>query len=140
MDSSRTRLAAIVSLAHDFEELFDQFFDGDELPPVWSPPIDLFVSDRAVHLTIEIPGVNPAEMEIRIGPRLVVVRGNKPAPDGARRGVSFYESEIPCGPFEKRIALPVAVIPESYRVGLVSGVLSVELDRASAVPRVIRVE
>jgi HSP20 family molecular chaperone IbpA len=139
MDSA-ARLRAIVSLAHDLDEFFEQFMGGSELPPVWSPPVDLFLSDRRVHLTVEIPGVNPQDMEIRIGPRLLVVRGYKPAPADARHGVSFYESEIPYGPFEKRVALPVTVLPESYRVELASGVLAIELERASSVPRVVKIE
>lgn len=135
-----TRLRAIVSFAKEIDELFEQFFDAAEMPPVWTPALDLFVSDSSVHLMFAVPGVSAEDMEVRIGPRSVVVRGTKAVPASVRQGVSFYESEIPYGPFEKRVALPVPVQPQSYRMEFADGVLALELERAIAGVRVIRVE
>lgn len=120
--------------------MFEQFFREDELPPLWDPPIDLFVSDDSVHITLELPGVPANNIELRIGPRMVVVRGSKPVPAAVRQGVSFYESEITYGPFEKRITLPTTVVPESNETSLRDGVLTIELARSAVRARVIKVE
>ena len=135
-----TRLRAIVYIAKEIDELFEQFFETAEMPPVWSPALDLFVSDSKVHLMFAVPGVRAEDMEVRIGPRSVVVRGTKAVPASVRQGVSFYESELPYGPFEKRVALPAPVLPQSYRVGFADGVLTLELERAATGVRMIRVE
>jgi HSP20 family protein len=120
--------------------MFEQFFQSEELPPLWSPPIDLFVSDTQVHVTLELPGVPAAHLEVRIGPRTVLVRGRKPMPDSVRQGVSFYESEISYGPFEKRISLPATVLPESHEVSLKDGVLAITLARYGSRVKVIKVD
>jgi HSP20 family protein len=133
-------LRAIVCIAREIDEMFEQFFREDELPPLWSPPIDMFVSDTKVHVTLELPGVPAAQLEVRIGPRTIVVRGEKPVPDSVRQGVSFYESEISYGPFEKRVALPATVMPESHEVSLKDGVLAIVLARSGSRSRVITVE
>jgi HSP20 family protein len=135
-----TGVRAIVCVAREVDELLERFFAADELPPLWSPAMDLFVSDQAAHVNLELPGVPDSELEVRIGPRMVVVRGTKPVPVSLKQGVSFHESEIPYGPFEKRIALPVAVRPERHRVALSRGVLEIEVERAGLQVRVVKVD
>jgi HSP20 family molecular chaperone IbpA len=61
-------------------------------------------------------------------------------PSRVRRGVSFYESQIPYGGFEKRVNLPFPVNPDSFKVELKDGVLSLELDRAAIGARVVRID
>jgi HSP20 family protein len=134
------RIRAIVSIAEEIDELFDRFFESDDLPPVWSPPVDLYLSDRKVHLRVELPGVSLRDVEVRIGPRSLLVRGEKPVPVKVRGGVSFYEAEIPYGPFEKRVVLPAVVKPEAHEVEMKDGVLSIEIERAGSVPRVVKIE
>jgi HSP20 family protein len=132
-------LRAIVSIVQEIDEAFERFFGSDEPAVLWSPPIDLFVSDRTVHLFVEIPGVAPRDLEIRVSPRTVVVRGLKPMPAQARRGVNFYECEILYGWFEKRVALPSPVNPDRFTIEMKDGILDMELERAS-ITRVVRVE
>ena len=55
--------------------------------------------------------------------------------------MTFYESQIPYGGFEKRVSLPVTVDPDSIKVSIKDGVLSLELDRVEgSTVKVIRIE
>jgi HSP20 family protein len=139
MDRLR-RLGAIVSVSRDIDELFERFFGADESNAVWEPLVDLFVSEHQVHLMVEVPGVAGSEVHVRVGTRMVQILGIKRPPDKVRRGVSFYESQIPYGGFEKRVSLPFPVNPDSIKVEFKDGVLSLELDRVVGGVRVIRIE
>ena len=140
MDRFR-RLGAIVSVSHDIDELFEKFFGVGESNAVWEPPVDLFVSEHKVYLIAEVPGVPGAEVHVRVGARTVHILGIKRPPQKVRRGVTFYESQIPYGGFEKRVSLPFAVDPDSIKVNIKDGVLSLELERTVGnTVRVIRVE
>ena len=140
MDRFR-RIGALVSISHDIDELFEKFFGVGESNAVWEPPVDLFVSEHKVYLMAEVPGVPGAEVHVRVGARMVHILGIKRPPVKVRRGVTFYESQIPYGGFEKRVSLPFPVNPDSIKVSIKDGVLSLELDRTlGSTVKVIRVE
>jgi len=139
MDRFR-RVSAIVSVSRGIDELFEQFFGVGESNAVWEPPVDLFVSEQKVYLMAEVPGVAGSEIHVRVGTRAVQILGIKRPPDRARRGMAFYESQIPYGGFEKRVSLPFPVNPDSIKVDFKNGVLSLELDRVGGGTRVIRIE
>jgi len=135
------RFNAIVSVSHDIDDLFERFFGVQESNAVWEPPVDLFVTERKVYLMAEVPGVAVSEVNVRVGSRGVQILGTKRPPEKMRRGVTFYESQIPYGSFEKRVSLPFTVNPDSVKVSVKDGVLSLELDRAGgSTVKVIRVE
>jgi HSP20 family protein len=138
MDRPR-RVGAIVSISPDIDELFERFFGPEEYNAVWEPPVDLFASEARVYLMAELPGIAGADINVRVGSRAVQIHGTKRPPDKVRRGVSFYESQIPYGRFGKRVSLPYAVNPDSVKVEFKDGVLTLELDRVGG-PRVIHVE
>jgi HSP20 family protein len=140
MDRFR-RFSGIVSVSYDIDELFERFFGVEESNAVWEPPIDLFVSEHKIYLMAEVPGVPGSEVHVRVGARMVQILGIKRPPEKVRRGVTFYESQIPYGGFEKRVSLPFTVNPDSIKVNIKDGVLSLELDRVGgSTVRVIRVE
>ncbi len=140
MDRYR-RLGAIISISQDIDELFEKFFGVGESNAVWEPPVDLFVSEHKVYLMAEVPGVPGGEVHVRVGVRMVQILGIKRPPQKVRRGVTFYESQIPYGGFEKRVSLPFPVNPDSIKVNIKDGVLSLELDRTvGSTVKVIRVE
>jgi HSP20 family protein len=140
MDRFR-RLSAIVSVSRDIDELFETFFGSQESNAVWEPPIDLFVTEQKIYLMAEVPGVPGSEVHVRVGSRTVQIIGIKRPPAKVRRGVTFYESQIPYGGFEKRVSLPFTVNPDSIKVNIKDGVLSLELDRAQgSTVKVIRIE
>jgi len=134
------RLQAVVSVGRDIDELFERFFGTERGEAVWQPLADLFVTEKKVHLLVEIPGVEVSDIRLTVGPTSVQITGRKRVPDVVKRGVSFYEAEIPYGEFDKRVRLPFPVNPESYKIEVENGVLSLVLDRAGTGVRVIEIE
>lgn len=94
----------------------------------WTPRIDLYEYPDRLVLKADVPGVVPADLEVRIDPGELTIRGVRrpPAdldPAGARR------LERPFGPFVRRYSLPESADPERTRATYQLGVLEVVVGR-----------
>ena len=100
----------------------------------YRPQCDCFRTDDppALHLVLELPGMDPDSVELLVSGRTFVVSGNRERPivPGAR----YQQMEIEYGPFQRRIELghdvDAADATASYERGLLSVVLPLA-DRAA---------
>jgi HSP20 family protein len=106
----------------------------------WRPLFDIYADNDRVHLTVELPGVDRADIRLSVRRDHVRLSGRKQVPATVRPGVSFYSSEIPYGRFDLVVALPVPVDTGAARAVLRRGVLLVELDRARPDNRTVPVD
>lgn len=86
---------------------------------VWEPLIDIFESEEAIFILIALPGVDPAEIQIALAGRDLVVSGASSRPLACREAV-VRRLEIPSGRFERRIELPAGTFeigPREYSRG-----------------------
>jgi HSP20 family molecular chaperone IbpA len=79
---------------------------------VWEPPVDVFETERCVWVSVVLPGVGKAGLEMRLDGNVLVVAGHRRLPD-TLRGAVIHRLEIPQGRFERRITLP----PGHFEVG-----------------------
>jgi HSP20 family protein len=91
------------------------------------PQCDCFRTDEppALHLLLELPGIDPAAVRIvAVGTTLVVsgVR-ERPHPSAAR----YHQVEIEYGPFERRIELAEDVDAEAAAASYEAGMLRLEV-------------
>jgi HSP20 family protein len=87
----------------------------------WRPQIDIYETAEAIIIWAEIAGVLREEIQLEIAPGTVKISGIRRG--GARAGDARYHlAEIPCGYFERTLALPVLIDTETagavYRDGL----------------------
>lgn len=132
----------IVKFYDEASILFDEFmamhyslFDS-----FWTPAADLFVTDEAVCLMIEIAGVKKEDLTIFLAPTWIHVRGLKESPKTYDQGVNFYKLEIPYGFFQKRVALPYRIEPKSLKINLKDGLLTLRMRRKEKGVEIIKVE
>ena len=94
------------------------------------PQCDCYRTDDppVLHLTVELPGIDPDTVEIAATERTLVVSGRRerPQPEGAR----WHQVEIDYGPFERRIDLAEDVEPEIASTTYEDGLLHLELPLA----------
>ncbi len=108
----------------------------------WTPSVDVFYVDgppRAV-VHVELPGVDPATIDLEVRGRELVVRGTRPAQDPGGR--LYQQVEIPRGAFRRVVELGALVASEAASARYEAGILEVTLPLAPDEPsgRTVRVE
>jgi HSP20 family protein len=92
----------------------------------FEPPVECFTRDKQVVLRMELPGIEPADVQVTtLGDRLVVKGEKKEHKEIKEADVHFRE--IRHGQFERSFALPNGVKPEQVKAFFRNGVLEVSL-------------
>jgi HSP20 family protein len=102
------------------------------------PPVDCIRSEDppALHVVVELPGVDPRSIKVIAADRVLVVAGERRRPDVSGR---YQQLEIEYGVFERRIQLDEPVDTEAAAARYELGILTVVLPIAPKPPRPERV-
>jgi HSP20 family protein len=105
---------------------------------VFRPQVDCIRSEDppALHVVVELPGVDPASLKVVAADRVLVVAGERLRPPISGR---YRQLEIEYGPFQRRIPLDEPVDTEAASARYEQGMLTVELPIAAQAPREERV-
>jgi HSP20 family protein len=99
------------------------WYDGDESQPlsggkrwgngvrthIWRPPTDVFETDEAVIVRVEIAGMREDDFSISIAGNQLTVRGNRPDVQERR---AYHQMEIFFGEFNTEVNLPAPVLTD----------------------------
>ncbi|MEO6809613.1 MAG: Hsp20/alpha crystallin family protein [Isosphaeraceae bacterium] len=99
--------------------------------PTWVPSIDLVETANEVLLWVDLPGVDPARVELSVTGRVLTLKGEKLAPDPVESRGQVVER--PFGPFQRQVTLPSEVDVEAVQAEAQNGVLHVRLPKSVAV-------
>jgi HSP20 family protein len=101
-------------------------------PPrtAWRPAADIYETPRSISLTVELPGIDPDEVEVALFENAVVVEGRRRMPSLGAAGI-YHAAEIRRGPFRLEIALPARVDAEPVELHCELGLLSIQLAKAN---------
>jgi HSP20 family protein len=102
------------------------------------PQVDCVRSEEppTIHVVVELPGVDPASLNVVAADRMLVVAGERQRPTISGR---YHQLEIEYGPFQRRIPLDEAVDTDAATARYEKGMLTVELPIAPERPRAERV-
>jgi HSP20 family protein len=95
--------------------------------PSWEPPIDVFETDRSVHIIAALPGVEPQDFSVELDGPDMVIKGVRRLPSVPRE-TAIHRLEIPFGRFERRIRLTMGRLGLDHSE-LASGCLSIRLTK-----------
>jgi HSP20 family protein len=105
-------------------------------PAVWTPPIDLDETAEELVLRVDLPGVDPAGVDLSLTGLVLTVRGEKPA-DAPGEAIERAR-ERPGGAFVRQVTLPEHVAFDRVQAECKHGVLTVRLPKeATTRPRTI---
>jgi HSP20 family protein len=90
----------------------------------------------ALHVIVELPGVDPAELQVVAADRVLVVSGVRRRPPLRGR---YQQMELEYGPFQRRIQLDEPVDTSAASARYEQGMLTVVLPIAASQPKVERV-
>lgn len=102
-------------------------------------PMDLSRTGDAYQLTADLPGIDPATVDIDVDGQLLSIRAERPAATG--EGVTYLARERRTGTFLRRFTLGQNVDTAGITAGYENGVLNVTIPVAEkAKPRKIAVD
>jgi len=103
-----------------------------------NPPVNLWETDDALQVELEIPGVKGDQIDISVvGGELSL---HVERPEAVQKDVTYHRRERPVGAFTRVIRLPADVDPSNVSAELNNGVLLITLPKAeNAKPRKINV-
>ncbi len=106
----------------------------------WSPPLDVFESDEAVTVRLELGGMRKEDFDISLEDDTLAISGHRDLQTEGCRSESF-RSELFQGAFRREITLPCPVKADAVTATYTDGILEVVLPKAEeAKPRKIEVK
>ena len=90
--------------------------------------IDVYETDNELVIQSPVAGVRPEELNISIEDDMLIIRGERPAPEPEERNKMIMQ-ECYWGPFSRRFVLPVEV-DGKIKASLERGILTVRIPKA----------
>lgn len=131
-------LAGLRTLQREMNRLFDGGFAAQRGSRF--PLVNLMSDSNEAVVTAEIPGVDPADLEINLTKGQLTIRGTLKDASPQGEEVVCHRKERPSGAFARTFSLPFEVEEDKISAKYDKGVLAVTLPRAEkAKPRNIPV-
>ena len=103
------------------------------------PALNVYDTGETVVVRAEVPGIDPADLDINATVNALTIKGERKAEDAAE-GASFHRRERGHGSFSRTISMPYDIDPSKVTAGYKLGVLEVTLPKAEeAKPRKIAI-
>lgn len=103
----------------------------DDARSGWSPPTDIYETEKNLVLKVELPGVDAKDVSIEIKDNLLILKGQR----NMRRDVEgehYHRMEFSYGFFQRTFTLPVAVEDKKVKATYNNGVLEVLVPKAKS--------
>lgn len=133
---------ALSRLHSDVDRLFERFFNepffGEGLLPsqpnawagAWSPSVDVSEGDDTITVRVELPGVDPKDIDVSLSGDALTVSGEKKE-EAEERREGYYHVERRFGSFRRTVPLPAPVDEEKIAAEYDKGVLTVRIEKSA---------
>jgi HSP20 family protein len=129
----------------EFDEIVQRFFGHEPSAPVWpaggySVPTDVFHTEDRLVIRMDLPGVDPEEVEVTVQENTLLINGRRRFPFEADK-VRFTRRGTFYGDFTQRVQLGKGLDVEQVNARFDNGVLEVAIPYAAEVqPRKIAID
>jgi HSP20 family protein len=135
----------LLSIQNELNRLFGRTYAGGDpgtgSTGSWVPPLDVYESRDRFVVAVELPGIEPDDVEVSVEDSTLTIRGQRElfykdaSDDGFRRIERRY------GQFTRTLTLPATADAEKVEASFDKGVLTIEVPkREEAKPRKITVK
>ena len=93
----------------------------------WRPPTDVYETDEAVIVKIEVAGMHPDDFSISFSDRILTVEGVR---KDVEAKLTYHCLEIPYGEFRTRVLIPGSYVQEEIDARYENGYLYVMLPKS----------
>ena len=144
MDKRRDLEHAAEEIEQLFADLWQVFPFTRGLRRGYRPQVDVYLGADPPTLTVmvELPGVDPADVQVIASPQALLIAGERPRP---RDCGHYQQMEIEYGPFQRQVTLGMDVDLDAATASYERGLLMVRLPlapkpaRAESVPIKVKV-
>jgi HSP20 family protein len=108
------------------------FTASAEPSATWSPALDMYETQDAIVVLLDLAGVEAEQTEVQIQPHLLTVRGVRKERHGAvvaNEERSYHALEIPYGRFERTVQLPPGTDTDAAQARYADGLLEITLPK-----------
>ena len=120
----------------ELRQVFNQFF-ADDSGNGWAPRVDVREEESRYVILADVPGVNPADIEISMDKGVLTIKGERKSENTAENG-KLTRVERRYGSFQRSFALPDSADADAITATGKNGVLEVAIPKkAQAAPRKI---
>jgi HSP20 family protein len=111
----------------DMERVFDQYqalnpFDNSD----WTPASDIEETDSEYLVITELPGVEKADVEIKIEENVLIITGEKKS---ISKDTKKHRIERSYGSFSRRFSLPEKIDSNGVKATFEQGILSLKIPK-----------
>jgi HSP20 family protein len=131
---------------NDVRHAFDRFLSTDETDVAspsagqWAPRVDIKEEDARFVILADIPGIDPATIEVSMDKNVLSIKGERVA-EKTEQSAKFTRIERAYGSFNRRFSLPESADAEGITASGKHGVLEIVIPkRAQTAPRRIAID
>ena|SRR5215813_641679 len=116
-----------------FNEVFGRGTNDDTawFSGAWSPPVDIYETDRALVIKAELPGFSKDDFSIEMKENTLVIKGERRREDEVKEG-NYHRMERVYGAFQRSFLLPATVDHEKVNATYKDGILELHLPKVQA--------
>lgn len=131
---------SFTSLQKEINQLLDSFFEEGPIKTLARggnvmavPKLDLSETDQELHVTVELPGLKEADIDVEFTGDALRIRGEK-KDERDEKQHNFHRVERTFGMFERIVPIPVDVDRDKVQAIFKHGVLNITLPKSVAAP------
>ncbi|HET7585961.1 MAG TPA: Hsp20/alpha crystallin family protein [Gemmatimonadaceae bacterium] len=131
--------APLFGLRREMDRLFQDALGG--ATTTWTPAVDVREDQNAVSLDVELPGIDPENVDVNVDNGVLTIRGEKRAErEEGKEGEQYHLVERSYGSFTRSFQLPQGVDEDQIDANFHDGVLTVRIPKtALPQPRKIQI-
>jgi HSP20 family protein len=121
-------------LQKEMDDLLSRFqadWSGDQFPAVTIPAADLYETDDALHIRMDMPGLKAEEINIEVSGNTVRISGEHQE-EKEDKGKTYHRVERRTNAFARAMTLPAAVKDDKVTAESKDGVLTITLPKTEA--------
>jgi HSP20 family protein len=99
--------------------------------PAFTPAINIYEDKEGIHLTAEVPGMKPEEVNVQVENRVLTISGERKLEKEENKD-GYHRIERSYGKFARSFTLPDTVDGEKISAAVKDGVLTVLLPKRAA--------
>ena len=114
-----------------FDKFFSEFFaDREVRSGTHAPPVNIAETDRALHVELELPGVEEKNIDVEIHGNQLIVKATR---EFHEENAEWHAVEHRYGSIARRIMLPRGLDSEAVTATFENGILKIEVPKAEPI-------